>query len=296
MFREKLKKDLDGISPDEELLSKISLMMSEEAAKPKQPIYLNVAKWGTMAAAICLVAVGTVAFLGKGNDAISTETAVADASGLTAEAADGAGYALDMTVEEENTAEEDESINVSFSEEAYTGRFPRFDFNIDASTVQLNENPDLSEKEIPEGNAVIEYNDPGSISDLVDGNTDIVIVKIAGSNEYTGGSFAGQAALYSAEAQVIVESELFLAGDIIPVFVPYSSMEANLEPEKYYLMIITEYENGIFKISSGKESVFEITDDNTVISQSHFRVPSMLDGLTVEEAAAVLKYEQDLKQ
>ena len=83
MFREKLHNDLDGISPDEELLSKISAMMAEEAKKPKQPIYMNVVKWGGMAAAICLIAVGAVAFTNRGGN--SFETAAADTAGITAE-------------------------------------------------------------------------------------------------------------------------------------------------------------------------------------------------------------------
>ncbi len=86
MFREKLKKDLDGISPDKELLSRVSEMMAEEAAKPKQPIYLNVAKWGGMAAAVCLIAVGIFTFADK-NGAAAPEVAVADASEMAREMA-----------------------------------------------------------------------------------------------------------------------------------------------------------------------------------------------------------------
>ncbi len=75
MFREKLHKDLDGISPSGELLSRVSQMMTEEAQKPKQPVYMNAVKWCGMAAAVCLIAVGAVAFTGNKN---IPETASAD--------------------------------------------------------------------------------------------------------------------------------------------------------------------------------------------------------------------------
>lgn len=131
-FREKLNNDLDGISPSDELLSKVSQMMAEEAKKPKQPIYLNVAKWGTMAAAVCLIAVGAVTFLGNGKDAVSTDTSVADAAGYaatdgavydnSANDSDKAAYALDIAADEaceeaEIAADEsDDSVGIA---EAY---------------------------------------------------------------------------------------------------------------------------------------------------------------------------------
>ena len=94
-FREKLHNDLDGISPSDELLSKVSQMMAEEAKKPKQPIYLNVAKWGAMAAAVCLIAVGAVSFFGKGSESTTPDIAVADASGWAREIA----YSPDVAAE-----------------------------------------------------------------------------------------------------------------------------------------------------------------------------------------------------
>ncbi len=290
-FREKLNNDLDGISPSDELLSKVSLMMAEEAKKPKQPLYLNIAKWGGMAAAVCLIAVGAVTFLNKGSD--GQEIATADASGYSLEAAsadDEAALAEDKT-EIDNTHAEDAVLQVENAEES---TFGYFNFDLDASTVQLNENPDLTKKTIPEDYENYDYLEPEKLSDLVGADTDIVIVKILDSSKYTGNGFAGEADIYSAQAEAVVESEMFLEGDIIPIFVPRSGMEAELEIGRYYLLITEEFESGIFKIYSGRESVFEI-DGHTVTAQSHLKVPSMLDGLTVEEAAAVLKYEQELK-
>ena len=106
MFREKLHKDLDGISPSEELLSRVSLMMSEEAKKPKPPIYMNAVRWGGMAAAICLIA-GSAAFFANNRGANNLETAAADTAGYsleecadtaapTVQAEDGADYAIEM--------------------------------------------------------------------------------------------------------------------------------------------------------------------------------------------------------
>lgn len=95
MFREQLHKDLDGISPSDELLSRVSQMMAEEAAKPKQPIYLNVAKWGGMAAAVCLIAVGAFAFAGR-NSETTPGIATADVAGMAREAA----YSPDNAMED----------------------------------------------------------------------------------------------------------------------------------------------------------------------------------------------------
>lgn len=292
MFREKLKRDLDGISPSDELLSKVSLMMAEEAEKPKQPIYLNVAKWGGMAAAVCLIAVGAVTFLGKGSD--GQEIATADASGYSLEAAS----ADDETVPPEDKAEYDGSHAedaVLQEENAEESTFGYFEFDIDPANINFNYKPDLSKKNIPEDYNSGDYIEPVMFSDLVSYNTDIVIVKILDSSEYTGNNFALEADIFSAQAEAVIDSEMFLDGDIIPVIVPHSSLEAELEIGKYYLLVTEEFESGIFKIYSGRESVFEI-DGHTVTSQSHLKVPSMLDGLTVEEAASVLKYEQELKK
>lgn len=61
MFREKLKNDLNGISPDEELLIKVTKMMQEEAQKPREPKRVAFMRLGGMAAAVCMIAVGSIA-------------------------------------------------------------------------------------------------------------------------------------------------------------------------------------------------------------------------------------------
>ncbi|MBQ7834839.1 MAG: hypothetical protein IJ385_03565 [Ruminiclostridium sp.] len=65
MFREKLHNDLDGISPDEELLTKVTKMMQEEAAKPRQPKHIAIIRYAGMAAAVCMIAVGSLALYGE---------------------------------------------------------------------------------------------------------------------------------------------------------------------------------------------------------------------------------------
>ena len=76
MFREKLHKDLDGISPDEELLVKVTKMMQEEAAKPRQPKHIAIMRYAGMAAAVCMIAVGSLALYGGG---LSAENSIATA-------------------------------------------------------------------------------------------------------------------------------------------------------------------------------------------------------------------------
>lgn len=76
MFREKLHKDLGGISPDEELLVKVTKMMQEEAAKPRQPKHIAIMRYAGMAAAVCMIAVGSLALYSGG---LSAENSIATA-------------------------------------------------------------------------------------------------------------------------------------------------------------------------------------------------------------------------
>ena len=55
MFKEKLHNDIDKITPSAELLDRVSLMMKEEASKEKPKIYMTAAKYGSLAAAVCIV-------------------------------------------------------------------------------------------------------------------------------------------------------------------------------------------------------------------------------------------------
>ena len=76
MFKEQLHTSFDSIRPAPELLDRISAMMSEEAAKPKKPIYMNAVKYGGIAAAVVLAAGATIAVVQNANNAgIATENA-----------------------------------------------------------------------------------------------------------------------------------------------------------------------------------------------------------------------------
>ena len=80
MFREKLKNDLSGISPDEELLIKVTKAMQEEAQKPRPNIYRRAMYFGGMAAAVCMIAVGGIAMGSMGGIGMANETMAADSA------------------------------------------------------------------------------------------------------------------------------------------------------------------------------------------------------------------------
>ncbi len=83
MFREKLKNDLNGISPDEELLIKVTKMMQEEAQKPREPKRVAFMHLGGMAAAVCMIAVGSIAMLNMDSGVeVSPETAAIESEDL----------------------------------------------------------------------------------------------------------------------------------------------------------------------------------------------------------------------
>ena len=87
MFKEELHTSFDRISPAPELLDRISAMMSEEAAKPKKPIYMNAVKYGGIAAAVVLAAGATVAVVqNAGSGSITTESAAANTTAAVAAA------------------------------------------------------------------------------------------------------------------------------------------------------------------------------------------------------------------
>lgn len=87
MFKEELHTSFDRISPAPELLDRISAMMSEEAAKPKKPIYMNAVKYGGIAAAVVLAAGATIAVVqNAGSGSITTESAAANTTAAVAAA------------------------------------------------------------------------------------------------------------------------------------------------------------------------------------------------------------------
>ncbi|MBQ8410461.1 MAG: hypothetical protein IJX15_01855 [Ruminiclostridium sp.] len=112
MFREQLHKDLDGISPDEELLTKVTKLMQEEAQMPRPKMYRSVIRYCGMAAAVCMIAVGAIALnnsniktsenAARGTDMVYfSDEAVGGAATECAPAADMAEAAEEKPVAEE---------------------------------------------------------------------------------------------------------------------------------------------------------------------------------------------------
>ena len=74
MFKEKLHNDIDRITPSAELLDRVSLMMKEEASKEKPKIYMTAAKYGSLAAAVCIVTAVAVMFGTTANNNTAPQT------------------------------------------------------------------------------------------------------------------------------------------------------------------------------------------------------------------------------
>ena len=112
MFREQLHKDLDGISPNEELLTKVTKLMQEEVQMPRPKMYRSVIRYCGMTAAVCMIAVGAIALnnsniktsenAARGADAVYfSDEAVGGAATECAPAADMAEAAEEKPVAEE---------------------------------------------------------------------------------------------------------------------------------------------------------------------------------------------------
>lgn len=90
MFREQLHKDLDGISPDEELLTKVTKLMQEEVQMPRPKMYRSVIRYCGMAAAVCMIAVGAIALNNSNIKTSENAARGADAVYFSDEAVGGA--------------------------------------------------------------------------------------------------------------------------------------------------------------------------------------------------------------
>lgn len=99
-FKQALKNDLTRITPAPELLSRVSEIMREEAEKPRVSPLKTAVRFAGMAAAVTILAFGTVHFLGNVNTELST-------AGDTT--ANDAGAVMPMNDSAE-IADEDESL------------------------------------------------------------------------------------------------------------------------------------------------------------------------------------------
>lgn len=105
MFKEQLHTSFDSIKPAPELLDRISAMMSEEAAKPKKPIYLNAVKYGGIAAAVVIAAGATIAVVQNANNSgIGTKNTAAPTTAAVTSAAAAAETVAEIASAPETAA------------------------------------------------------------------------------------------------------------------------------------------------------------------------------------------------
>ena len=110
MFKEQLHTSFDSIKPAPELLDRISAMMSEEAAKPKKPIYLNAVKYGSIAAAVVIAAGATIAVVqNANNNSIGTKNTAAPTTAAVTSAAAAAETVAEIASAPETAAADDGS-------------------------------------------------------------------------------------------------------------------------------------------------------------------------------------------
>ena len=116
MFKEKLHNDIDKITPSAELLDRVSLMMKEEASRKKPKIYMTAVKYGSLAAAVCLI---TALFIAFGNGSEKTKPEV---SGLSVKLMDNSSdkdSSVSLAAAAE-TAEETRAVTEALATEAPT--------------------------------------------------------------------------------------------------------------------------------------------------------------------------------
>lgn len=111
MFKEKLHNDIDKITPSAELLDRVSLMMKEEASRKKPKIYMTAVKYGSLAAAVCII---TAVAIMLGNGANNSEPQ----TGELARGYDGAAVDMNMMAYKAETDDETEASMMPAAAEA----------------------------------------------------------------------------------------------------------------------------------------------------------------------------------
>lgn len=95
-FKEQLKNDIDRLDTTEEFRNSLSKMLYEQVEKPKPKLYISAVRYGTVAAAVCLLAFGAVKLGLFGENAIDT-TSTASGNEAVVRAADIAETAAETT-------------------------------------------------------------------------------------------------------------------------------------------------------------------------------------------------------
>lgn len=154
MFRKKLHKDLDGISPDEELLLKITKSMQEEAQKPRPKMYTTALRFGGMAAAVCMIAVGAIA-LNSDNSVQIANTSIAE---------EGFAYNNNKTAEAAGAAETTTKMQAEFYADETIGMESAESYTPSADSVSDNASAVYAEEAISEEIKAESINNSGSIT------------------------------------------------------------------------------------------------------------------------------------
>ncbi len=190
------------------------------------------------------------------------------------------------------------------SRQENNNRFADYDFNNIPETIQLNENPDMSNKIMPTPYEWAEYMAPSEISDTVIPGSKLIIASAVETSDHyyslTGNDeidseindkvdgFSLMKGIDTTVEILYFQNNDFAVGDKIQIFSPGENWGENLEIGKEYLLIIHDW-NDIYQYSDGMNSIFEIDDNFRVMSKSAFVAPSKLDTLSLAEAVSVLE-------
>lgn len=206
-----------------------------------------------------------------------------------------------------STKAQQESSEANISEEAETiltgSRFVDYDFSAYSENIQYNENPDISFKPLPSAYDYCDYSQPRSSLDLLKDSTGVAILHILNGSEVEEISLTGDSELDKAisdktgdpsfatlkreavQAQVVynVYGEQQV-GEILTVSMFAEPWGTELVTGKDYLVILAELKSlGRYTAIDGINSIYEIKDDFTVVSQSPMYESAKYDGLSLAD-------------
>ncbi len=202
-----------------------------------------------------------------------------------------------------------ESSETNITEEAEivlsTNRFDDYDFSAHSENIQYNENPDTSFKPLPPAYDTADYSIPHSTLDLLRESTGVAILHILDGSEVEEISLTGDPELDKAisdkagdpsfatlkrepvQAQVIynVYGDQQV-GEVLTVSMFARTWGTELVTGKDYLVILRELKSlGCYTAIDGINSIYEIKDDFTVVSQSPMYESAKYDGLSLADIA-----------
>lgn len=183
-------------------------------------------------------------------------------------------------------------------------RFADYDFANVPETIQLNENPDLSEKVLPTPYEFADYSIPYDVSDIIIPESKLIIAAAVETSDHyysmTGsieldsaindkiGTFGVSKGFNTMVEVLYSPNNEFDVGDKIQIFSPGKNWGENLEIGKEYMLVIHHWDDIYYQYTDGMNSIFEIDDDFNVTSRSPYIGPSQLDTLPLAQAVSVL--------